>query len=944
MNEDKPAWHTLSPEQALERLGSTPEGLDEELARERLEQYGENQVGGQHEVSAWKVLYHQFQSPLIYVLFGALIAVIAVSAITRESHWADVVVIAIVLVVNGSIGFVQEYRAEHAVEELMKMVAPKATVRRGGRNEVIEASKLVPGDIVIIGEGKVVPADLRVIEVRSLQVNEAPLTGESVPVNKTDKAMSTAEQKLGPGDQNNMVFMGTAVTSGRAKAVVVATGRRTEIGRIAEQVEAAGETQTPLQERIQRLAVWISGGILIVCAIAFGAGLLMGEHWASMLMLVVALAVSAVPEGLPIVVTVALAIGVRRMAEHNAVIRRLPAVETLGSCTTIVSDKTGTLTENRMVVESAHAGGVRYELGGSDQGDIHGREDNRALYELLLAGVLCNDAELREADQDESDQGDPMEVALLGAAKQAKLEIEPLRERYPRIDEVPFQTERRFMATIHATPDDEAEFSSPLVVVKGAPEAVLDMCAAARGADGDNVDLDRDALREENDALAGQGLRVIAMAIGQGEAAVRAVKQADGSGELTFVGMQAMLDPPRRSVVAAVDRCHGAGIRVIMVTGDHARTAAAIAHEVHIDRPVEFAQLGPSMLGQRETVAIAGAEPDSAADELPEVHTGQEIKQLSDPDLDDMLARTNVFARVEPTQKTRLVERLMATGQIVAVTGDGVNDAPALKTAHIGAAMGAGTDAAKEASDMVITDNDFASIYRAVEEGRTAFRNIRMATFFLLSTGAAEVLLILVALAARWPLPLLPAQILWCNVVTNGIADVALAFEPGEEALYRRPPRPPDEGVLDRVMIERLVVVGVWLAVGTLGMFLWKWGFDFGEWEAGAEQNLTLARTAALTALILFQIVHVFNCRSEDVSLFRKNPLGNKVLFLGVLVSLGVHVAAVHMTWGQELLSLAPLDAATWLWSAGIAATAIIVNELHKWLRPKRPRKSKGSS
>jgi Ca2+-transporting ATPase len=709
---------------------------------------------------------------------------------------------------------------------------------------------------------------------------------------------------------------------------VVATGRSTEIGRIAEQVEAAGETQTPLQERIQRLAVWITGGILIVCALAFGVGLALGEDWASMLMLVVALAVSAVPEGLPIVVTVALSIGVRRMAEHHAVIRRLPAVETLGSCTTIVSDKTGTLTENRMIVQSAHAGGERYELGGSNQDspDVNAL-DNRALYELLLAGVLCNDVELSEAEQDESGQGDPMEVALLFAAKQAELELGALRERYPRIDEVPFQTERRFMATIHATPDADDEFSSPLVVVKGAPEAVLEMCVAGRSADGDNVDLDRDALSEENDALAGRGLRVLAMAIGQGEAAVRAVKHGESAGELTFVGMQGMFDPPRPSAVEAVDRCHGAGIRVIMVTGDHARTAAAIAHQVHIDRPVEFEQERRKLGAD---VPRKMLEADSAQSELPEVHTGQELKQLSDQELDDMLARTNVFARVEPTQKTRLVERLMANGEIVAVTGDGVNDAPALKTAHIGAAMGAGTDAAKEASDMVITDNDFASIYRAVEEGRTAFRNIRMATFFLLSTGAAEVLFILIALAARWPLPLLPAQILWCNVVTNGIADVALAFEPGEQALYRRPPRPPAEGVLDRMMIERLVVVGIWLAVATLGMFLWKW--------EGADENLTLARTAALTTLILFQIVHVFNCRSEDVSLFRKNLLGNKVLFLGVLVSLGVHVAAVHMTWGQELLSLEPLKASTWLWSAAIAATAIIVNELHKWLRPKRGR------
>lgn len=593
-----------------------------------------------------------------------------------------------------------------------------------------------------------------------------------------------------------------------------------------------------------------------------------------------------------------------------------------------------------------------------------------------------------------------MEVALLYAAHKAGLDLGELRARWPRTDEIPFQTERRFMATIHQRGDDSPRrddaLAAPLVAIKGAPEAVLDMCRAMRGADdAEEAPLDREMLRTANEALAGRGLRVLAMAMGEGDDAVDEVKRDEPARRFIFVGFQGMLDPPRASAAQAVDNCHRAGIRAIMVTGDHARTAAAIARQVHIDRPVdhddayqepaqdrdqkrrrggaeirvrldagafpngwtpaagELVSVQTRLPKEREVRVVMevtggdvqasqhGAEhsaagPEHANGHLPEVYTGSDIEDWSDEELDEALWRVNVFARVEPIQKTRLVERLKANNEIVAVTGDGVNDAPALKAAHIGAAMGAGTDVAKEASDMVVTDNNFASVYHAVEEGRTAFRNVRMATFFLLSTGAAIVLMILAALGLNWPLPLLPAQILWLNVVTNGIADVALAFEPGEKALFRRPPRPPSEGVLDRTLIERLVLVGLWLAAGSLGVFLWQWGFDVHSFAPGSEDNLTDARTAALTTMVLFQMVHVFNCRSEDVSLFRKSLFSNKVLFLGVLASLAVHVTAMYLPWTQQLLDLSGLDLSTWLWAAAVAATAIIVNELHKGFRPKR--------
>jgi Ca2+-transporting ATPase len=501
-----------------------------------------------------------------------------------------------------------------------------------------------------------------------------------------------------------------------------------------------------------------------------------------------------------------------------------------------------------------------------------------------------------------------MEVALLRAARDAGLSREELERRHPRRDVVPFRTERRFMATIHDVPEGE---EGPLVLVKGAPERVAAMCDRARGSDGADGDLDPERITRQNERLASEGLRVLAMAVARGEDAARAV-HGDAPSGFAFAGMQALLDPPRESAVAAVDACHDAGIRVAMVTGDHASTAAAIGRQVHLDRPV----------------AHTAVQESEAREGSAEVREGRELADLSDKDLDTVLEKVNVYARVAPGQKLRLVERLKARDQIVAVTGDGVNDAPALEAAHIGAAMGSGTDVAKEASDMVITDDDFASVYASVEEGRTAFRNIRMATFFLLSTGAADVVIIVGALLLGWPLPLLPAQILWMNVVTNGIADVALAFEPGERDLFRRAPRPKREGILDERLLERLVLIGLWLAVGTLGMFWWQW--------AVLDEDLTTARTMALTTMVLFQKVHVFNCRSEYLSLFGKSLLANRILFLGVLASLAVHVGAMY--WGptQQVLSLEPLGLEEWLVAAAVASTAILVNEAHKRLRPPR--------
>ncbi len=931
-------WHTRSAEDALGEFDSSQSGLSESDAEARLEKHGPNAIAEDEKVSPWPVLLNQFTSPLIYVLIGALIVTLSLQ------RWSDSIVIALVLIVNAVVGFFQEYRAQRAIEALMEMVSPKAAVRRDGSEREIDSDRLVPGDIVLLSEGEVVPADLRLIESASLQINEAALTGESVPASKRAEAMEGADEDLPPAEIENMAYMGAAVTSGHGFGVVVATGRDTEVGQIAESIRSAGEKKTPLQKRIDFLARALAVGILFIAAVAFGVGLLMGNTASEMFVLAVAVAVAAMPEGLPVVMTVALAVGVRRMARRNAVIRHLPAVETLGSCTAIVSDKTGTITRNQMTVRQIHAGDRRTQLSGPAL-DIDGEftqddqpieiEERSPLWFSLLVGTLNNAAELEErsgsrdestddTDDDAEDgqasaparfkpSGDPTEVALLIAGMKAGLDREKLLETYERTDEVPFKTERRFSASMHRDPDGQ----SPLVCVKGAPEVVLEMCENRMSDSGDAAELDRDALRDALDEMAASGLRLLAMAVGRGEHAAESIRSDDPSG-FTLVGVQGLLDPPRKSAREAIDNCHSAGIRVLMVTGDHVRTAAAIGRRVHIDRPVR-----------------AGAEPqdrDENDEELPEVRTGRDIADLSDEKLDETLDSVNVYARFKPDQKLRLVRRLRERGGIVAVTGDGVNDAPALKEADLGVAMGrAGTDVAKEASDMVITDDNFASVYAAVEEGRTSFRNIRMATFFLLSTGAADVLVILAALLAGWALPLLPAQILWCNVVTNGIADVALGFEPGEKSLFRRPPRSPNEGILNRDILERLAIIGVWLAAGVLGVFYWL--------HFVREESIEVARTAALTTLVLFQKVHVFNCRSEGDSVFTKSPLRNKVLLVGVLASLAIHIAAIYTPWTQTLLSITPVGWDVWLVMIVVAATAIIPNELHKrWGRARRAR------
>lgn len=929
------AWHAMSPSEALAALGSNEQGLSHDEAQARLAHHGSNEIGIAESVNPWRILLHQFTSPLIYILLVAMLITLA------TAHFADAIVIAMVLSLNATIGFTQEYRAENAMQALMRLVTPQATVRRDGQRVEVPSRDLVPGDIVLLESGDRVPADLRIVEESYLRTDDSLLTGESVVVGKSNAA-SDAGPDLPVGDRKNMAFMGTAVAAGRARAVVVATGAQTQLGLIAGEMRATDRAQTPLQARMHRFGRVVSAVIVVCALLAFLVGLWQGVPATDMFLTAVAIAVAAIPEGLPIVMTVALAVSVRRMAKRNAIVRRLPAVETLGSCTVIMSDKTGTLTENRMTVQHIWCAGESYDVTGTglriDGGIERGGErveiaKQSPLHQTLLAGMLANESDLRHHPVHGADEliahGDPTEVALLVAAAKGKLDREALLDEWPLIGDVPFESERQFSATIH----NHRDSGEHKVFVKGAPERLLDMCQDMMGVDGIQP-LDRDLVLEQAHQMAGEGLRLLAMAMGSSDEAIESTRRAEPRG-MTFLGLVGMMDPPRPEVIEAIRKCHRAGIRVIMCTGDHTSTAAAIAEKIGLTADVrgrksEVSDRKPAF--DREALS-SDRQPLSS---VTRVLTGAELLDLTDTELKQRIPTTHVFARVSPDQKLRIVNLLRELGEVVAVTGDGVNDAPALKSAHIGCAMGlSGTDVAKEASELVLADDNFATIYAAVEEGRTVFSNIRKATDFLISTSVGVVLAIFgtFILAAfgvfiiedeSIPLLLLPAQILWLNVVTNGIQDVALAFEPGEEEQYRQPPRDPNEGLMSRTLRERTVLVGILLAVVALSMF---------TWELNRSGDLAYAQAATLTAMVIFKMLHVGACRSETLSIFQKPVFSNRVLFIGAAISLAIHLGAMYFPPTQFLLGLQPLSMDTWTVILLGAPSVLVLVELHKLMR-----------
>jgi Ca2+-transporting ATPase len=868
------AWHAFTPDEVAERLGTGDRGLEAAEVARRQERYGPNQLAEEPPPSALSVLLRQVRSPLIYILIAAT----AVTLLLRE--FLDAAVIAAVVVINSTIGFVQERRAERAVRALTEMAASTARVVRGRQEREVDSRELVPGDVVLLEPGVRMPADARLTRVTGLEMDESLLTGESRPVRKR-AAVLPEDTEL--AERRNMAYTGAVVTSGRGRGVVVATGADTELGAIAGMIRREPVTATPLQERMARFARLIGLAVAVGAVVAFVVGLALGEPAQEMFLTAVALAVAAIPEGLPIVVTVALALGVHRMAQRNAIIRRLNAVETLGSTTVIGSDKTGTLTENRMRAQELWAGD-RFHPAGEPA------EEGSPSYHVLLAGVLTNEAEAYLTADGVHATGDPTEVALLTAAMDAGLIPEELREEHELFADIPFEPDRRYSASVREVD------GTHMVYAKGAPERVMSMCDRRLGAGGAIVPLDRDRVAAAATELAGRGLRVLATAHGR---LPRPPADPDDVAEperLVLLGLVGMMDPPRQGVADAVATCQQAGIRVIMITGDHAATARAIAARLGIARP------------------------DS------EVLTGSHLARMGDGQLDGRVRLVAVYARVTPEHKLRVVKALQRHDEVVAVTGDGVNDAPALKAAAIGVAMGrSGTDVAREASDVVLTDDNFVSIANAVDLGRVTFDNIRKASFFLISTGAATIVAILVALAVGWPLPMLPAQLLWLNLVTNGLQDVALAFEPGEPDVLRRPPRPPGEGILSRVLWWRTGLVGLVMSAGTLAMFWWA------RYAEGS--SLEEARTVALTTMVVFMAFHLGNARVEHQSALRVSPLANPFLLIAAATALAVHVAALYAPPTQWLLRVTPIDLDAWWRIVAVAVTVVVVVEIDKFLR-----------
>jgi P-type Ca2+ transporter type 2C len=884
------AWHMLSPEALCAELATDPaSGLTDEEARRRLLAHGPNELPAAAPISPLAVFLRQFAGMIVWVLVGAAV----VSVLLQE--WIDAAAIAAIVVLNALLGFVQEYKAERSLAALKTLSVPTARVVRAGADRGIPARDLVPGDLILIGAGDHVPADARLLYASALRTQEAALTGESTPVDKARDTTYGAGVSL--ADRRNMVFLGTDVTAGKGRAVVVATGLHTELGHIASLMQEAGTESTPLQRRLEQFGhvlLYLSLGIV---TLVFALGLLRGEPLGNMFLTAVSLAVAAIPEGLPAIVTIALALGVMRMVKRHALIRRLPAVETLGSTTVICTDKTGTLTKNEMTVTRLYRDGDRYDVTGEGYdptGDVHDVGCHAAasvmsLDDLLRAGVLCNDARLLRNGGGWAILGDPTEGALLVAAAKRQLWKDRLESEQPLLGEVPFDASRKMMTVVRQTA------GTAVAYVKGAPDVLLRRCTHHLSVDGRMEPLDeetRRAIVAANEACARGALRVLGLAQKPLKEPPFDFRSDDLEVGLTWLGLAAMKDPLRPEAKQAALACRQAGIRIVMITGDHKDTALAIAGELGI---------------------VNGHDALS----------GVELDRLSDAALAQCVERIAVYARVSAEHKLRVVKAWKARGAIVAMTGDGVNDAPAVKEADIGIAMGlTGTDVTKEASDMVVTDDNFASIAAAVEEGRGIYDNIRKSIHYLLSCNLSEILLMLLAALLALPLPLLPVQILWINLVTDGLPALALAADPKAPDLMQRPPRPAQQRLLTGRRLQTLLVQGIWIALATLLMFVYA--------LFGLEENVDRARTMTFTGLVLAQLFHAFNCRSDRQSIVTVGFWTNKPLVLAVGVSILLQAIIILTPWARPIFGVTPLDPVHWAIVGGLGVTPLLAMELWK--------------
>jgi len=862
------AWHAIPGGDALKLLEASERGLTVAEAERRLREYGANELRQAKRASALTIFLNQFKSILVLILVAATV----VSALIGEV--ADALVIAAILLANAALGFVQERRAEKALEAMRRLTASKAHVTREGERVELLAREVVAGDILVLEPGDKVAADARLLQVISLESDESSLTGESQPVRKATHVLSP-ETPL--ADRANLIYMGTNVTSGRGRAVVVATGMRTELGKIAELVQAEEERETPLQKRLDKFGKQIGLVVIALSVVIFAAETLEGQNPLDIFLIAISLAVAAVPEGLPAVVTVTLALGVARMASRNSIVRRLSSVETLGSVTVICSDKTGTLTRNEMTVRRLYVDRAEVEVTGEgyrpegrllrDGVETDSLRDEQ-VSKLMVAVALCNDAELSQEDGAWKIKGDPTEGALLVAAAKSGIRLEELRDSFPRVDEVPFSSERKRMTTVHKAPS-----GGVFAFMKGAPETVLECCSSSLD-EGREIGLsaaEKQRILGVNQEMAARGLRLLGAAYRELPEGVRQEPE-EVERDMVFLGLAGMIDAPREEAKRAIETCEKAGIRVVMITGDHRSTAVAVARELGLVR-------GSGM-----------------------VLTGAELDGLSDGELEEIVEDVVIYARVSPEHKIRIVRALKKKGHIVAMTGDGVNDAPALKSSDIGVAMGiTGTEVAKEASDMVLADDNFATIVTAVEEGRRIYDNITKFIRFLLAVNFAEVAFIPMATFLGMPLPLLPVQILFINVATDGLPAAALGFDPADPDVMRRRPREPKAGLLSGYKLFILAST-LLLLMGAVTTFYWGL----------LTTNEAVARTMAFTQIVFFELIVVFNCRSETRSIFRLSPASNRRLLAAVASSALIQLVLIYTPGLQGPFGTAPLDMVQW--------------------------------
>ena len=867
-------WHQNTVEEVLRNLNTSAQGLSQEESEKRFREFGPNELHEKKGKSAFRMFLEQFKEFMILILIGAAV----ISGLIGEA--VDTIAIIVIIILNGVIGFVQEYRAEKAMAALKKMSAPAGTVLRGGGAKDVKASEIVPGDIVLLEAGMIVPADMRLIEAAQLRAVEAALTGESLPVEKHTAPISEAQMPV--GDRKNISYKGTIISSGRGVGVVVATGMKTELGRIASMLQEEEEVKTPLQKRLSRFGRNIALAVIVICIIVFAAGIFRGEPAMQMLLTAISLAVAAIPEALPAVVTISLALGARKLVNQNALIRRLPAVETLGSVTYICSDKTGTLTLNKMTVQEVYADN---KVVGNDEFKLEEREESADRY-FLSAMALSNDAKM---GTEGAVIGDPTEAALYFFAKEHGLEKESLEKRFPRVAEIPFDSERKAMTTFHRWDNGFVSFT------KGAVESLIDRADDVLGSNGPKS-VEPGEILDVAERMAADGLRVLCIAMRKWDDLPSTMSPDQVENGLTLLGLAGMMDPPREEAKEAVSLCKSAGIHPVMITGDHPVTAQVIASSL-----------------------------DITCGESQEVITGRELESIPLDEFERRVEGICVYARVAPEQKLKIVKALQDKGQFVAMTGDGVNDAPALKRADIGIAMGiTGTDVSKEAAHMILLDDNFATIVKAVREGRKIYDNIRKFVRYLLTTNSGEIWTLFLAPFLGLPIPLLPIHILWINLVTDGLPALALSAEPAEEDVMKRPPRRTTETIFARGLGVHAIWVGLLMAAIVLSAQAWYIRTGIEEWQ-----------TMVFTVLCLTQLGHVLAIRSEKQSLFRQGLFSNKYLLGAVVLTFLLQMATVYVPFLNPIFKTAPLSGGELLVTVGLSAVVFVAVEIEKSVRRK---------